>query len=548
MADIYFNCRCGKSLAVDERNAGRTVTCVDCTSPVRVPTPEIEFGCEHCPATLLAPLAAAGKIIACTCCGHTMAVPVADADTTTTPQSCMRELMRRRSEFQVLRPLPPIRKRHAGLMQLALAGAALVLAIELWQTFSNRGPPAPDAPQSVMVSDMPALIPTMPQAAARQTAAAGPETNRRPPADEPEHPAMSEVFTNPAPATPEAIAVTPADWLSGAPEEPGALETAQADVEPTGTATDTTIAEATPTFFRRYSDMLDRRDREQLRRLRDELTLFIHEHAGRDIAQDNWHITFQQLVVDALHNEIRGYAQSETLTRESIAALLALDPADPAPARRAAMGIFGNFAFKWFDHAPESVAAMLDKMERTFITAHTSRALKEHWYFRTGFLHTNLFLQQYRIPEERRADFIRRRVASIRACIDDLDISLRRRSRILAFWSYFALFQLGHTDYATELLDEWWARYGVRIGEVDFYRYRMAVELLGNGNWERAAQTLEAAGHHSHKWQYTYEKQAFNSMTRLFYDKNLLPGYELQRRHRLQQKTVREKAQRSAGS
>lgn len=191
MADIYFKCACGKSLAVDEKGVGATVLCVDCGQPVKVPEFKIQFTCERCQATLLAAAAISGDRIKCTICGWRMSVPEAAVDHnqagipagSSTAGLCGDTLGRALSEFQARRrPLPEPassgiawRQPVCLMFRLALLVSALAVGAELAQWFISArraemsGQKRPPAAQTVGLievgaelaharSDQPAVI------------------------------------------------------------------------------------------------------------------------------------------------------------------------------------------------------------------------------------------------------------------------------------------------------------------------------------------------------------------------------------------------------
>src|ERR1035437_3012760 len=75
MANIYFNCSCGKSLSVDEAGVGRTVNCPDCGKPVTIPEPKIEWECS-CGSIMLSPIGAVGQAVQCVDCGANTDLPI----------------------------------------------------------------------------------------------------------------------------------------------------------------------------------------------------------------------------------------------------------------------------------------------------------------------------------------------------------------------------------------------------------------------------------------------------------------------------------------
>ena len=75
MVDVYFNCRCGKNLAVDATGVGRMVNCPDCGYRCMIPTPVLQWDCPQCGAALLAPDEMRGKTIQCLACRSEVRVP-----------------------------------------------------------------------------------------------------------------------------------------------------------------------------------------------------------------------------------------------------------------------------------------------------------------------------------------------------------------------------------------------------------------------------------------------------------------------------------------
>ncbi len=75
MADIYFQCSCQKSLAVDEAGVGQTIQCPDCGASLVVPSPEIGWTHLPCGSEMAAPKYMAGKIVQCVVCKANTLVP-----------------------------------------------------------------------------------------------------------------------------------------------------------------------------------------------------------------------------------------------------------------------------------------------------------------------------------------------------------------------------------------------------------------------------------------------------------------------------------------
>jgi len=82
MANIYFECSCGKHLVVDDAGGGEIVTCPDCGVPIKIPIPSIHWKCS-CGSIMLAPDYLSGKTIHCYDCKRRSKVPPLDKIVTT---------------------------------------------------------------------------------------------------------------------------------------------------------------------------------------------------------------------------------------------------------------------------------------------------------------------------------------------------------------------------------------------------------------------------------------------------------------------------------
>ena len=82
MADINFDCpHCGHNLDVNERGAGLTVACPECSKSIEIPIPaakvfvrDIKFNCGSCGQPLKASHDMVGQLIDCPVCKRTVEV------------------------------------------------------------------------------------------------------------------------------------------------------------------------------------------------------------------------------------------------------------------------------------------------------------------------------------------------------------------------------------------------------------------------------------------------------------------------------------------
>lgn len=75
MSNMYFQCSCEKSLAVDEAGVGRTVKCPDCGRPIVIPPADIHWDCKKCNESMAAPKEMSGADVQCVGCGAAQPVP-----------------------------------------------------------------------------------------------------------------------------------------------------------------------------------------------------------------------------------------------------------------------------------------------------------------------------------------------------------------------------------------------------------------------------------------------------------------------------------------
>jgi len=91
MADINFDCpHCGHNLDVNERGAGLTVACPECSKNIQIPVPELRvsdivFNCGSCGQPLKAAPDIAGQLIDCPVCKKPTEIPFPPRPTPPTP-------------------------------------------------------------------------------------------------------------------------------------------------------------------------------------------------------------------------------------------------------------------------------------------------------------------------------------------------------------------------------------------------------------------------------------------------------------------------------
>jgi S1-C subfamily serine protease len=119
--DIYFKCLCGKSLAVDAKGTGITISCPECGQELKVPKPDHKLRCD-CGTTMLIPESMVGENIQCLTCKTFWKVPIDDFDNHLNVRKACKGLYIQ----NVVEILKKVNLRAYGLISLILVGMAVV--------------------------------------------------------------------------------------------------------------------------------------------------------------------------------------------------------------------------------------------------------------------------------------------------------------------------------------------------------------------------------------------------------------------------------------
>ncbi len=565
MSDIYFKCECGKSLAVDDAGIGRTVPCVDCGKLVTVPDPELEFSCEGCRETLLAPSSVTGDLIKCASCGHRMTVP----------SVVMNSLMRRRTcgafranEFTIRRR-PPRQgmfadaKLSVRLFRVAVAALAVVALAEVMRGFLKDCGSAPDELTGMSTSqetgqsrspELTACAAGMPHdkpgtshhgAQAHHGGQAGdsaPEDavreikdetlvcEQQPDNDFTSHDAIpgseiprSEVSV---PAPPVLIAASTAEpdeelpLIAESDAEPG-----KPDVPANGKGEfrlmDKVIA--TCESIKKDRSVFDR----LVPRLWSELIEYTSTHSGRALDEKDWESAFRIAGEMVLDDPALTYEHSLAHVEQGVHVLRTARPENKQIAVRLAMCLAMTHADRWRRSNLQANATIIDDMWE-WARSLDDPALRRSCLLRTMFFEGNLINNRFSVSEDERDIFIREREQKLWVLLDDEALSLELRTVALSHWAS-ALQRCGRTRDVITALEIWRERHGENIVSARYYRALFETSLFGMGDWDMARRALREASRQRNRWTTSYDQAVFADICRMYYDSMLFNGYELMR-------------------
>jgi DNA-directed RNA polymerase subunit RPC12/RpoP len=141
MADINFDCpACGHNLEVDERGAGMTVPCPECSKPIHIPFTSsttqnhLFFPCPNCNQSIPATNDMAGQLIDCPSCGQPIEVPFPKRPAPSTPPPPIQNLIPKEKQgMPTSTPIPQVvngkRTIHAPGNRIKIFSGVGIIAI-----------------------------------------------------------------------------------------------------------------------------------------------------------------------------------------------------------------------------------------------------------------------------------------------------------------------------------------------------------------------------------------------------------------------------------
>ncbi|MBU4247892.1 MAG: hypothetical protein KKG09_08525 [Verrucomicrobia bacterium] len=586
MADVYFKCACGKSLAIDVKGVGLTVLCVDCGQPVKVPEFDIEFACEQCQATLLAPVAVGGDRIKCAFCGHRMAVPrpvveagagkygeLADEDvngafraikekqTLPATKLCMEALMRKRSEFQARRrPLPEPSGsgwyRSVGWpFRLAILVGALVVTAGLIHRFIQER-------QLVLMPQEPGAEALTPSAAdiASGTKTPTPETVETLAASVQKPKATPETVRVREMTGKESVFVTrePAR-ISNIPPVPASAKTPARNLGPMqsrSAATAAKVAEArvghpAQPLFAECQEVkailrqnpTDRKNAVligKIKKCREHVLDYTQTHTGADLDGPYWKNAVVGTLWLSSYREWNSFEDADRAIREAMEILAEAKPEKSGLNIKTIFDVILLHEQVWYRQAPEACAQWLDEAcALAFDEGNAS--LRERWGFIAPSREINLIFAASILPPERRQAFQNKRERNLLSYLRDEGISFEWRTKDLWWWAV-NLKTAGEMKKAAMLLDTWQKKYDRRIETPLFFEIRMLIAAHGDGDWAKAREMVGRVRELVEKGVVPPGNWSWNNMTGKYYKYILVPEYEIKRQYRMEKDKERKRA------
>ncbi len=572
MADIYFKCACGKSLAVDENGVGRTVLCADCGQPVKVPEFDIEFACEACQATLLAPVTVGGDRIECVQCGHRMTVPVMDKDQRgvfsdngaladdsvegaravkeaslePATKRCMDTLMNRHSEFLARRRPEPM--RSGWLFRAALLVLALAAGAYLAQRFISERP-------SVLVNEDPVRTalaqgavdkPSAPPAAEDQPASQTAKLIEKPDEAVPVFSAKtrlagrSSAISKPAIKEPGRSSEAVKAAASPAISRPTQVMPARASADASAVKSVIHPAKQLLDECNEVKAVLQQNPTDKknavligkIKKCREHVLDYTRTHTGKDL--DGW--CWRNAVVGTLwlssYREWNSFEEADRAIREAVDILAEAEPEKSGLNIQAMFHAILLHEQVWYRQAPERCAEWLDKA-RALAFEKGDAALRKSWEFFAPSREINLIFAASILPPERRKKFQDKRERNLTGYLRNEGIPLEWRTKALWWWAV-NLKTVGKMEKAARLLDAWQKKYDRQIETPLFFEIRMLIAVHGDGDWGKAREMVGRMRKLVKKGIVPEDNWSWNNMTSKYYKYILVPEYEIKRQYRLE--------------
>lgn len=577
MADVYFKCVCGKSLSVDENGVGLTVSCVDCGQPVKVPEFDIEFDCEECQATLLAPVTVGGDRVKCVQCGHRMTAPVIDegwrgvvsddralADDSVegtcavkdpplepAAKRCMDTLMNRRSEFVVRRRPAPEPTLSGWLFRLAILVGALVVTGELMHRFIQERRLISDPKEqsaealAARTTDMTTVL----QAATVPPASEATETpvpSVQKPEMIPEIAPVREMTAKDSVVLIKEPALSN-NLIQAAVSSPTpALDRQTVRTLPAKTPEDTSSARSVLYPAKSLLDVVGESQKlnalinyksgskqsqeffSQLRKSMTQINEYTQTHTGKDLDDFYWSTSYW-LVYGYAIKTAPNYAEAEDILRRGWALLEGVESDKPRAIPRTVLSMGVNMVQDWVKQNPLGCAIMLDDLEGMAQEMGDDK-IGDIWRLNAPYLQVRFMKYAGNVPEEKREAFVQRHKKRLETYLLDDSIRMRNRASTLRGWIVF-LDKYGSLTDALPVIHEWPKRYGDKTLEMNYYFARLWVELFGEGDLEKAAKTVRLATQaaQSQRDGKLFDEKNYVKLIQLYYDSLRWPAYELKR-------------------
>lgn len=561
MADVYFNCVCGKSLAIDEKGVGLSIACVDCGRPVRVPDHEMEFICDRCRSRHLAPLTLLGAPVECTRCGHSMRVRRPDVDrgwgenVRSGPErpgvpAWPGHEPRAATIGSVLRR--PLMFRPAFLTLLACLGLIAFFIVE-WRSRTDGQGGAPVSASEAPVRQMTAPIAPEPSAASatQKMNALGNEALSSAPVRRPEFlppcvsPLASELpdrFAIPRPPEIPPVmnpvaAMAPAGRgnTAGGGATLGAIRTEAQKSAPAPARETRPERELMRRFMELDALRVKRSPQPQpaeyvqrLRQFRVVVDGYGRDHAGEDLDAASWNVIFKQTYNMLFKHDCRTYAQSERLMREGFDVLARIEHPNWKWRHKLMMDLVASHVEQWQDREPFLTADIYDATAADVLGMKDGE-LTNYWYWKMDVALSGFLWRSETMAPGQRETFYAAREEAMLDCLNNEMVTVPRRSNLLSDCARYMV-RNGRPERAAQLVREWRRKHGPAAYSAKFCRIWMETALFAEGDWEDAEQALRAATRCAAQWTKPSDLQQYETVCRTYYQCVFWPGFELKRR------------------
>lgn len=535
MADVYFKCTCGKSLAVDANGVGQTVLCVDCGQPIEVPNFDIEFACEACQTTHMAPITVGGDRIKCTICGHCMTVPRPGIDIKPVwadPLGCSGFQVRRRPKPEAFKPAwYPLKSRTLLTATLGLAFVAGVYLVPQFITKRQVGTDRQERAQVQPYTNKPA------KNAVPSIADSGLEIKKlteRTTLLEKEQKKTIVIASEPA-RNNSVTNVTTSQMMSAnsratpAFVDPGIVKKVIAD--PAKPLLDEYNA-VKAILLQNPTDKKNAVLIGKIKKCREHVLEYTRTHTGIDLDGPCWMNAVVGTLWLSSYREWNSFEEADRAIREAMDILAEAEPEKPGLNIQAMFDAILLHEQVWYRQAPERCAEWLDEAcELAYDGGNTS--LEERWGFIAPNREINLIFAASIIPPERRKAFQDKRERTLLSYLKDEVIPFEWRTKDLWWWAV-NLKTMGEMQKAARLLDAWQKQYDRRIEAPLFFEIRMLIAVHGDGDWEKAREMVGRMRELVRKEIVPEDNWSWNNMTGKYYKYILTPPYEIKRQYRIE--------------
>lgn len=271
-------------------------------------------------------------------------------------------------------------------------------------------------------------------------------------------------------------------------------------------------------------------------KVRDAMALmdnFTRSHHGKDLSYWLWGYMFRELYEFADELVAGSYDEAENITRQGLQLLAeadAHDPLTPDVTLRIAVEIVAHHAHTWVKINPAACAQLVDETwEQIEGPGHAK--VVDIWNHTMPILEVRFLAEAERLPPNVQEAFLQQRGAQLERYLANEALQIKWRAAMLRAWITW-LDASSQLDLAVPVVDEWWDKYGESLTVGDYYFSRVWVALFGEGDWEKASETLRRISHLAEAGQISPEDRAYRQLTQVYYERIFAPGYELRRQNR----------------